>query len=145
MSPHHFPVRGPRAQVLLILGLIWIMQGVGLLTPSGEALGWVHIPLLSGHEHWRAAGWIATGAVGVLFALRPRAIANDGIAFAALYVMPAYRLLAYTLAWLDSLLPLGGHGYSRGWLSALVYLALVRLIVICAGWSDPMPHPREKP
>ena len=52
--------------------------------------------------------------------------------------MPAYRCGAFVWGWLDSWLPLGGGtGYARGWISALIYAAMVAAVMVCSSWPNP--------
>ena len=68
---------------------------------------------------------------------------RDRFAFTALIVMPAQRATSFAVAWLLHLIG-NDNGYDRGWLSAAVWGLLCGLILIIAGWSDPirhLPHP----
>lgn len=131
---------GKRGQILLVFGFLWLGSGVGtLISPQPQA--WDDVPLL--REYPDGWVWIAAGLLSMAYALRPRHITHDGVAFVALYLPPAYRAGAYVLAWIDSLTPLGAIGYPRGWLSALIYLGLVAAVMICSDWDEPLRPKHE--
>ena len=132
---------GKRGQILLTYGVLWVLIGVGTMTePAPPA--WTVIPLLAAFPLGPA--WVVTGLIAIAYAWRPRIIGHDGVAFLALYVMPAYRAGAYILGWVDSLIDgVGGPGYPRGWLTSLTYLAMVAAVMICASWPEPPHHHTE--
>ena len=135
---------GKRGQILLVFGLIWIGLGVGVLTEGEPAYYDQIVPFTWLPETVRAWLWIATGAVAVAYAWRPRIIAHDGLGFLALYLMPAYRCGAFLWGWLDSRLPLGGGPGGLGDLaSALIYAAVVAAVMVCSSWPNPVPADRD--
>lgn len=126
---------GKRGQILLVFGILWLGVGWGTLTQPPPA-AWANVPLLATFPDGYV--WLLTGAAAVAYAFRPSRLQNDAVGFVALYVMPAYRAGAYLLGWIDSLMPsVGGPGYPRGWLTALLYLAMVAAVMICATWPEP--------
>ena len=136
---------GKRGQILLVFGLVWIGLGVGVLTEGDPAYYDQIVPFTWLPETVRAWLWIVTGAAAVAYAWRPRIIAHDGLGFLALYLMPAYRCGAFLWGWLDSRLPLGGGpGYPHGWVSALIYAAMVAAVIVCSTWPNPVPVDRDK-
>lgn len=136
---------GKRGQVLLILGFIWIVIGVNVWQNPDPA-SWAHLPILHDVPRWiRGSAWIVTGLLAIAFAWRPQRIEHDGVGFLALYVMPAERVGIFFYGWLDYVFPFGGPGYSRGLLSAAVYLAIVALVMVCARWADPPPDLTPRP
>lgn len=124
---------GKRRRVLLAVGLLWLLTGIGSLV-GPQPLAWQFVPLL--RDSPLGAGWLLTGTLAVAVALRPRVLPHDGAGFAALYVMPAVYAAAYLIAWIDSLAPVGGPGYPRGWIAALSYVAICAVVMICSDWSD---------
>jgi hypothetical protein len=136
-------VLGRRGAVLLIIGLMWIMVGVGLvLDPS---------PLLPKnyyvwHEQWpmwfRVMAWVTTGTIACIMAW-VRAPGRDNIGFVALTVMPTQRAFAFGFAWLLSLFT--DVGYPAGWIGMIVWGAVTILIVIISGGvsSNHTPDARE--
>ena len=139
LLPRHPREVGKRGQVLILLGIIWISLGAGLVI-AGEPPHYAQIKLFT----WvpldlRIVGWVGSGSIALACAWRPRIFHDDQIGYLALYVMPAWRCVAYLYGWLDSWLPLGGGaGYPRGWISAAVWGAITGLIIILSDWPDPI-------
>ena len=129
---------GRRGAMLLVFGVLWMVVGVGVLDSSG-----VHAELL--HERlpsWVRGGvWVVTGALAVFYAFRPPGL-SDRVGFASLYIMPAVRVLSYTMAWIDYFIPIGGDGYASGWRFAAVYAVMLAAVMITAGWPEPTRTPR---
>lgn len=121
---------GYRGSILLLFGIVWLVVGLGTYTaPKVEGLIISDIPPLV-----KATGWVLTGvyAVGVGLVSRWR---DDSTGFVALYVMPAVWTFLYLVSWFDSW---NGGGYARGWVSAVVYFAVMGVVMICAGWPEPI-------
>lgn len=131
---------GRRGAVLLILGLIWIILGLGVLDSGGISDELLHERL---SPTLRGAAWIVTGLVAIGYAFRPTGL-GDQVGFAALYLMPAVRVASYTTAWVDSLIPVGGPGYESGWRFAAIHAAIVTAVAITAGWPEPPRTPRPE-
>ena len=125
--------------MLLVFGVLWAITGVGALDHSSDG-GPIFV-----HEYlpgWlRGTAWIACGVLAVGYAFRPPGH-SDRVGFAALYIMPAIRVLSYTLAWIDYLVPVGGPGYELGWRAATIYAAMLAAVVITSGWPEPIRTPR---
>jgi len=125
---------GKRGEVLLLLGLAWILIGVGTVVvppPPGNLLHLlIPAPI-------RAGLWCGTGLVAVFYAWIPKT-RSDGWGFLALYLMPAVRAVSYFIAWVDFSVD-GVGGYRYGWLAALFYTVFVGIVVVCAGWREPPP------
>lgn len=130
---------GRRGVMLLTFGVLWTVIGAGALSSSGSIS-----PSLI-HEYlpaWlRASLWIACGLLAIAYAFRPPGL-SDRVGFAALYIMPAVRVLSYTLAWIDYLVPIGGEGYELGWRFAAIYASMLATVVITSGWPEPVRTPR---
>jgi hypothetical protein len=141
--PRHYSTIGRRGTVLLLLGVIWILTGLDVLIrpePSAEELA----QLL--HLRWpaeiRSAGWILTGMLAVAIGVRPPR-RGDQMGWLALYVMPAERAFSFIWSWLDYYLPLGNVGSQSAVGGALVYLAILGIILTCSKWPDPPPPPEH--
>jgi hypothetical protein len=134
-----------RGRVLLILGILWVGIGVNVLTDPVPP-GWENIWLFSHVEPWiRASVWVVTGFFAFIVGLRRRNTQDDGFGFAALYFMPAERAGALLYGYADSLLPFGGPGHPGGLLDAMIYLAIVALILVLSDWANPpAPLPGEE-
>ena len=138
--PERFLPRKPRAlgnrgKMLLVLGAIWVALGVGVIT-EGDAAVWDRTPLVLIPSWVRAAAWIGTGAYAIAVAWRPILRVRDAGAWTGLYVMPAVRAVCAGIGWIDSHVPGHTEGYERGWLTALIYIAIVAAVRICAGWPE---------
>lgn len=135
--PRHPRDLGKRGQILLIFGAVWVGVGAGVLY-EGDPAAWDDLPAFS---WWtpttRGLAWIATGLIAIVYALRPLRLRRDTIAFVALYIMPAWRVLAFTVEWFG--------GYSRGWIWALTYGCMVATVMICASWPEPPRRHRGRP
>lgn len=135
--PRHLGEMGKRGQILATFGLVWV--GIGLnVSAEGDPIAWATLPpfvLLP--TPLRGLAWIITGLIALAYSLRPTRVHGDWIGFVALYLMPAWRVAAFTWTWLDSMLPLGGPCYPRGWLWAITCGCMVAAVMICATWPEP--------
>lgn len=122
---------GRRGTALLIFGTIWVCTGISVLLapPSGT------YTLLALATAPRAIAWIATGVIAIMSAGRPQG--HDAIGFLALYLMAAYRTIAYLAAAVIWLLPGGNEGNARGIVGALAWATVVLFVVLVAGWHEP--------
>lgn len=129
---------GKRRQILLTMGLLWVLLGLGnFVEPPPPA--WDSVPMLHNIPPqvfgWT---WALTGLIAVAYAVRPHTVDRDGLGFLALYAMPAYSGAAFLISWIDYVTDsVGGPGYSRGWLSALVYVGIGVMVTICSDWEEP--------
>lgn len=127
---------GRRGAVLVIIGLVWIMQGIGIVvagdppTPTDAALLHLQIPIVI-----RVLLWAVTGTIAICGALlnRPN---WEGMGFMALVAMPLERALSYGWSWLVYVGTWGDIGYGRSWVGAISWAAVVVLIVTIAGWRE---------
>ena len=135
---HPRDLRGDyRGQILAVYGLVWVGMGLNV-THDGDPATWsTLVPFNLVPPHVRGGLWIITGLLAVLYAIRPRCIHSDGLGFAALYVMPAWRVLAFTWSWAGAHIDLGGPGYPRGWVWALLHLVMVVAVMRVASWPNP--------
>lgn len=137
---------GRRSVCLLLLGTAWVIIGIGIeLEPPSRAPGelilheLLPVPL-------RAAMWASTGLVALVCGVRGRT-RDDTVGFVAIMLMPLERTLSFlgswgiyggTTAvhrWIDTDVEV--TGYERGWYGALVWLIVVILVQIIAGWRNP--------
>lgn len=135
--PRRLSELNKRGQILVLFGLLWCTIGFSLYSnpnPGDLQHVWLFqvIPFPI-----RVGGWIGTGLVAIAYALRPKRIEHDGVAFLALYIMPAERVLGFLWSWIDSLVPGGTPGYTRGGYAACVWLVIVAAIMVCASWPNP--------
>lgn len=131
-------ILGRRGAALAFLGVLWICTGLStwLVPPSSSYL------LLSDGEILRGGAWVATGIVALLHA--PRRQGHDALGFLALYLMPAYRVIAYGLGFLDWVAHgVGGPGDPRGLVGVLAWLVVLVFVVLVAGWPEPHDDTEE--
>lgn len=119
----HFSHRG---RGLLLIGAVWVMVGVNILT-DGPSAGGVVWPLTLLEPEMRSVLWIATGLWAITAALRGAARERTKWAFAALVVPPSLRSASFLYSWFVSLF--SDKGTPDGWLHAIAW-ALVVLIVL---------------
>lgn len=120
---------GRRGTVLVLLGIVWIFQGVTIvLTPTPSTY-----ELLSGYDAIRSAAWFITGALAIVFARIPQGF--DAVGFVSLYIMAAYRIFAYTFSFALWLLPSEG-GNPRGIVGMLSWTTILIMIAMVAGWRE---------
>jgi hypothetical protein len=123
---------GNRGVVLGLLGVIWILTGIGRLVTPPRRVG---LP----HEHapiWAIAlMWLAPGIVAVA-ATAWRKL--DRLAWGVLAVPVGVMFFSSAIGWLFG-------GYTPGWVGACVYAAVVLLIDRCAAGLDrPAPWGGEE-
>lgn len=125
---------GQRGRVLVTMGALWVLIGVSTL---GEEPREYLLHERAGFPESQFLAWSVTGVVAIAYGFR-RVGSHDQWGWLALYLMPAIRCVGYSLSWVDYVTPLGGPGYDRGWSGALVYLAILCLIYLCAAWPEPI-------
>lgn len=125
-------VLGRRGSMLLILGLVWVANG--LAVPFRDAPD--HLALLNVLEWPRAVVWVVTGAVAIVMALRR----EDRAGWVALYIMAAYRAVAYSAGavalMLDASVANDAAKLAAAMSGAAVWVAVVAAIRICSGWRE---------
>lgn len=119
----------------MLLGILWICTGV--VTPLAPPL--TGNTLLSWFPWIRAALWIVTGAVAVVFSFRGSG--RDAWGWLFLYIMALYSVLAYGFGTLDWALAADSAATLRNAFGTLSWLAIIVIIVVCSGWRE---HPSEE-
>lgn len=129
---HAPPARlGRRGAILLLVGVAWTLQGVGIL-----AQAWAPIALPVLHE-WiptpiRAAMWLAPGAVALACAWR-RHPGDDTPGYIAAVGVPVFM----TASWVIGLiLNTAGHGLMRGLISASTWAIVAAMFYTVSGWAE---------
>lgn len=134
---------GYRGAALLILGITWILFGFSVLVQPGESRPWVFHELIP--VPLRAALWVGAGLVAIVTGLRG-ADRDDTWGMVAVMVMPLERCVSFAVSWLAYGVSLGAHymfpavevtGYGHGWYGALIWLLVVTLVRLVAGWPNP--------
>ncbi|MDY6054334.1 hypothetical protein [Micrococcus sp.] len=124
---------GHRGSALLSLGTLWI--GMGVLTILAPAPPGIHMLALA--PTVRGTVWILTGAAAIIMATRRQG--HDAWGFLALMAMAAYRATAHIAAVLTELLaPTPDGDLPRAVFGAIVWATIARLIVLIAGWPEPV-------
>lgn len=142
---------GWRGIWLMLMGVVWVLFGLGVLLQANPPRSWVlyeSLPPLA-----QAILWWFTGAVAISVGLRGPG-RDDSLGHVALYLMPAIRLLSFMLSWLIYLGYLIAHffgwqghsiGYAQGWYAALIWSLTSLMLAIGANWPNPtppvIPHP----
>lgn len=127
---------GRRGTFLALLGAVWVAQGVAAIATPGSS----SYMLLNNGGEWRAMAWVATGAIAIIYATRSQG--EDAPGFLALYLMAAYRAVAYGLGLFLWALPGGQEGDPRGAIGLLSWLVVIVAILVVAGWEESGP-PRQ--
>lgn len=123
--------------VLAIIGTIWLLYGLGMLTSgpvtvAGAAGVW-HLTL---DPTLRGSLWAGTGILAIYTAAsRPR---TDTPGFLALAVGPMIYSFSYLVSYLVYVLPLASPGYSGGLVGALSWVSVITLIAVIASWPEPV-------
>lgn len=125
---------GRRGAILISFGIAWLAMAGAILEEDPGLLryrfGYMYLPV------WlRASLWALTGLVAIASAWRPQG-KSDSWGFVALYIMPAQRAAAHLIAWMDSLDGKGGD--HSAWVTTIFYLIFLAVIIICAGWKEPL-------
>lgn len=130
-----------RRTALFLLGLLWFLTALGILLSTTEP------NRLIPHERLpvsvRVTVWALPGLVAWVSVWWRRL---DAVGWIALCIPPLERFASFAWAWIDSLTDwwLWDHspGIGTAWRSALVYLTIIVLIVICAAGLDRLPFRR---
>ncbi|UIW13274.1 membrane protein [Arthrobacter phage Crewmate] len=136
---------GRRGAALAVLGAIFVLVGLDvLLAPAAPDHDrfllhtFIPSPLM-------AALWIIPGALALRASFH-KGPGNDGFGFMALVVPLILRIVSYVFSFLAFLF--GAGSWPFGWASALIWLAILALILIIAGWAEVpsgyKPRPRTR-
>lgn len=135
---------GYRGAALLILGVTWILFGVSvLIQPPTEPRSWVLHEMLP--VPIRAGLWGLAGLVAVIAGLRGTD-RDDTFGMVALMLMPLERCASFGVSYFAYIASLGAHelfpdidvtGWPLGWYGATVWLLVVTLVRLVAGWPNP--------
>jgi hypothetical protein len=128
---------GHRGALLILLGGIALLYGVSLITtpPPPHPPG---LRLLLGLMDLHKWGATLTAAGGIAVVCAPLRQSRDWPGFAALTLV----WLPWSLSFFVSWWPQGEN--PRGWVSALVFLALAGVPAVGAGWDEPAIRARSK-
>lgn len=121
---------GRRGVVLALLGVTWILQGVGTVAAPPNPRYY----LLDSFDIFRTTAWVVTGAIALYYARRPQGFDIPG--FVALYFMCAFRTVAYGAAFVAWLLPGGVEGDARGIVGVFSWATIIFLLVVVSGWTE---------
>lgn len=129
---------GHRGAWLIVLGILWILFGIGQLVAPEPQAPWVLHQAIPAHV--RAGAWILTGAIAVLSGARGRGVA-DAAGHVALWVMPALRCISYGASWVlylaTSTLTDRTIGYDHGWYAAGIWAFVIVMLHLVAAWPNP--------
>lgn len=126
---------GRRGACLLVFGFIPFMTGAALfLQPTDRSGRPRTIPVLetiAPAEVWSAI-WMFFGAVTMVCAFL--GWKRQRVGFILAYGLPMFWGAAYIVSWLTGRLV-------TGWIASLVYLGYCSLVVVIAGWDEPVMAP----
>ena len=129
---------GRRGMMLLLLGGLWIWLGLNVpMTPA-------HVPGLWHTFIWEPvwiAEWVVPGLVALVFAWRT----VDWPGWALLMLAPIIRASSLISGWVMWMLPDGIEGYPMGLWQSILYLFMIGVVGICAGWPDYPPRDERMP
>lgn len=123
---------GRRGAILLILSVVDIAYGMSLIGPSAETLG---LSAIVWREHYAplwvwGTGWLIIAAILIVTAF----LRNDRFGYAA--------AIGWKIAWsLTTLASWIVGGVDRGWVSSIVWAYAAGMIVVIAGWPEPIRTP----
>lgn len=122
---------GRRGAFLMAMGIAWVGLGYSILSvpaPPAQTTG-LTIILAALPLHMWGWVWITAGTLGIAHS-GVQDVGRDQVGFTALALPTAAWSAGYLADWLAF------GGYSRGWVTSLVYAALCASIVIAAGWPE---------
>lgn len=136
---------GRRGAALAILGVIFVLVGLDvLLAPDAPDYGRFLIHTFLPHPIM-AALWIIPGALALRASVH-KGPGKDGFGFMALVVPLIIRIVSYVFSFIAYLV--GAGTWAFGWASALIWIAILALILIIAGWAEVpsgfTPRPRTR-
>lgn len=129
---HLSAVIGRRGTALVLIGSMWI--GIGLSTLALDNIDRLTLTV--------GIAWIVTGTVAIMSARNRQG--HDALGFLALYVMAAFRALTHLSDVVLWIVPDGRPGELRGVVGVLVWVAVIALIVLVAGWKEPAPDEQQE-
>lgn len=129
---------GRKGTILVILGAMWALQGWAIFTSAvlvpEDTQGLFHLalPVPVRVSLWAVCG---VGAMVCAFWQPPR---FQAAGYAALVLPAAERCLSYLIGWGISVFTDGG--YEDGWSAAAIWLAVVTILEVVAGWPEAPGH-----
>ncbi|WNO26041.1 membrane protein [Arthrobacter phage Wildwest] len=137
---------GRRGAALAVLGVIFMLVGLNaaIAPPTVDLSDRFLLHTLIPHP-LQALLWIVPGGLA-LWASIHKGPERDGFGFMALVVPLILRIVSYLWSFVAYLCGLGTWPF--GWASVLIWLAILALILIIAGWAEVpsgyAPRPRRR-
>ncbi len=136
---------GRRGILLILLGSMWALIGYGFAadgfqrrfsSPAGGGpLEFLDTP------PWPGFMWILGGVVALVSGLTRGVSAKDSYGFVGLTLPPFAWAGAYFWSWTTNMIFGPTIGQSDSWIGAVVFLAVVTMVLFLARWPDPDdPH-----
>lgn len=124
---------GRRGAALAVLGVIFLLVGINTATtpPPPNMEGFLLHTLIP--TPIQVLLWTVPGALA-LYASIHRGPGPDGFGFNALVVPLIVRIVSYVISFVAFLVGESSHPY--GLFSALIWLAILALVLIIAGWAE---------
>lgn len=119
---------GRRGEFLLFLALLDLLYGLSLLSPVPDAQRSVTIRFLIAVMPLQLWGvlWLTVGVICLAGAL----VRADRFAFACAAALKVLWGSMFALGWLAGVI-------ERGWVGAVVWLALALIVIRIASWPEP--------
>lgn len=145
---------GWRGLWLIVMGLLWILFGIGVLLTPVDRHPWVLFEIVP--SIYRAPIWWVTGLIAIWQGTRGP-VSDDSPGHVALYVMPAVRIvsfaasaLVYCITWALTSVGLLSHtsGWADAWYATLVWSFVSIMLALGASWPNPnppLPRPPSTP
>lgn len=140
---------GRRGAVLTLLGSMWIFIGVGMVIDPIRRFSRLDNGDNSALDFMDRPGWAMLWVVCGTFAavagfLRMRVRVMDELGFNSLLVPSLTWTATYAWSALTWLATQGGFGRERAWAGALLYGVIVVVLLVVAGWPDPIDETTEE-
>ncbi|QOP65151.1 membrane protein [Arthrobacter phage Phives] len=125
---------GRRGAALLVLGVIFMLVGLNaaIAPPDVDLSDRFLLHTLIPHPI-QALLWTVPGILAIR-ASTHKGPGNDGFGFIALVVPLIIRIVSYLFSFVAYLF--GAGTWPFGWAQALIWLAILALILIIAGWAE---------
>lgn len=132
---------GRRGMVLLLLGTLWVVQGIALrsapyVNDTDPTVLYEYLPV-----NLRCGLWVVSGIVAMTVAacFSPH---RDRHGYTVLVVLPLERGFSLLWGWVMTFFP-GDGGYAPGLRGAATWFAVTVIVMIVAGWPEPPAKARR--
>ncbi|UAJ15383.1 membrane protein [Arthrobacter phage Niobe] len=125
---------GRRGAALLVLGVMFVLVGLNAaIAPPAVDLSDRFLLHALIPNPIQALLWIVPGLLAIR-ASTHKGPGNDGFGFIALVVPLVLRIVSYLVSFVAFII--GAGTWPFGWSQALIWIAILALILIIAGWAE---------